>query len=275
MSERWQLAVEIWGERGSMPTPGEKTLRYGGNTTCISVRSAAGDRVVVDGGTGIRKLGKQLMNEREIDLFFTHFHWDHIQGLPFFAPLIQGGPKIRLHAGIGEREIRARLERQMSDPFFTLDFHATKAECEFREIANQVTRVGELTVEAFPLNHPQGAWGYRIASDGAAVIVATDLEHGNATLDKVLREKAADADVLIYDAQYTDAEYAKKVGWGHSTPSEAAKVAADAKVKKLLLFHHDPERGDDEMDHIVEQTKKLFPATEGAREGSVITIAGT
>jgi len=273
-----KLAVEIWGSRGSVATPGAATVRYGGNTTCISVRSAAGDLVIIDAGTGIRKLGRCLMAETpraEINLFLTHFHWDHIQGLPFFAPLIQGGAKVCFHAGVPPAQSLARLQRQMSDPFFTLDFNAAKANCEFLQMENAAVRCGALTVEAFPLNHPQGAWGYRIECAGAAVVVATDVEHGDPTLDIVLRERSHNADLLIYDAQYTDAEYATRVGWGHSTARAAAQVAADANVKNLLLSHHDPEHDDSTMDEIVAATRKLFPATNGACEGTVIAIPGT
>jgi phosphoribosyl 1,2-cyclic phosphodiesterase len=240
------------------------------------VRSAAGDRVVIDAGTGIRKLGRSLVSESprvaEINLFLTHFHWDHIQGLPFFSPLIQGGTRVRFHAGVSPGETRSRLERQMSDPFFTLGFNAVKAQCEFLQTGNGAIRCGGLAVEAFPLNHPQGAWGYRIESGGAVVVVATDVEHGHPLLDKILRERAANADLLIYDAQYSEAEYATRVGWGHSTPRAAAAVAADAAVKELSLFHHDPEHSDDQMDEIVAQTRGSFPATSAAREGDVMEI---
>jgi len=276
MSQSFRLAVEIWGARGSLPTPGAGTLRYGGNTTCISLRSSTGDRVIVDAGSGIRKLGRLLMAETprsaQINLFLTHFHWDHIQGLPFFLPLIQGGAQVRFHAGVAPREIRSRLERQMSDPFFTLDFNAAKAECEFLQIGSTPTGRGALTVEAFPLNHPQGAWGYRIESAGAVVVVATDVEHGHPALDKLLRERAANADLLIYDAQYTDAEYATRAGWGHSTANAGAAVAADAGVKQLLLFHHDPEHDDEKMDEIATQTQTSFRATNAAKEGTTILI---
>ena len=131
VSEPFRLAVEIWGSRGSVATPGSGTLRYGGNTTCISVRSASGDRIIVDAGTGIRKLARQLPVGVDINLILTHFHWDHIQGLPFFSPLIQGTANICFHAGVPACETRAHLERQMSDPFFTLVFKDAKANCEF------------------------------------------------------------------------------------------------------------------------------------------------
>jgi len=273
------LVVEIWGARGSMPTPGPSTLRYGGNTTCISIRSASGDRIIIDSGSGIRKLGRALLAETprapEINLFFTHFHWDHLQGLPFFAPFIQGTAKVRFHASVESSETRARLERQMSDPFFTLDFNRAKAEREFFKNSNSIIRCGALNVEAFPLNHPQGACGYRIESGGASVVIATDVEHGHPTLDSLLRERAKDTDLLIYDAQYTDAEYATRVGWGHSTQRAATEVAADAGVKKLVLFHHDPEHDDAAMDQILSETRKLFPATTVACEGDFISIPGT
>lgn len=273
------LSVEICGARGSMPTPGNGTLRYGGNTTCISVLSDAGDRVIIDAGTGIRKLGRLLMAEtpraREINIFLTHFHWDHIQGLPFFAPLIQGGSRVCFHAGVAPGETCARLEQQMTDPFFTLSFDAARAEREFAQTSETATRCGTLSVATFPLNHPQGAWGYRVECGGASVVVATDVEHGHPTLDKVLRERAAGADLLIYDAQYTEAEYASRLGWGHSTAHAAAQVAADAGVKKLLLFHHDPDHDDATIDKIAADTCQLFANTHAAREGEVIEISGT
>ena len=128
-------------------------------------------------------------------------------------------------------------------------------------------------MHTFPLNHPQGAWGYRIEAGGAAVVVATDVEHGHAALDQVLRERAKNADLLIYDAQYTETEYAKRIGWGHSTPAAGATVAADAGAKQLLLFHHDPDHDDDKMDEIVFETQKTFPATSAALEGAVLFLS--
>ena len=269
-----RLAVEFWGVRGSTATPEQGNLRYGGNTTCISVRSAAGDRVIIDAGTGVRRLGKRLLADgvAEINLFLTHFHWDHIQGLPFFAPLIQSNSRVCFHAGVSTGETRTRLERQMSNPFFTLPFEAVAGRCGFAQMGDAVVQCGKLAVQAFPLNHPQGAWGYRIEADGAIVVIATDLEHGHATLDRVLRDYSAGADLLIYDAQYTEAEYKVRIGWGHSTPREAAAVAAAAGVKQLLLFHHDPNHSDQEMDEILAEAQAWFAATGAAREGATITV---
>jgi phosphoribosyl 1,2-cyclic phosphodiesterase len=271
-----RLSVEIWGARGSMPTPDARKLRYGGNTTCISVRSAAGDRIIIDAGTGIRNLGRVLNLEdsgaAEINLFFTHFHWDHIQGLPFFSPFIQPGHCVRFHAGVSPQLLQQRLEQQMSSPFFTLEFNAAKAQREFLQVGHEGVCCGGLSVQTFPLNHPQGACGYRIQCDGAAVVIATDVEHGHPMLDKVLREHSADADLLIYDAQYTDAEYLTRAGWGHSTARAAASVAADAGVKQLLLFHHDPDHDDEKLDEIVTESQAWFRSTSGAQEGAVIKL---
>ena len=160
----------------------------------------------------------------------------------------------------------------MVDPFFTLDFHQAKAQCEYLQVGSAPVRCGDLSVVAFPLNHPQGAWGYRLEANGASVVVATDVEHGHPWLDKLLRERAKNTDLLIYDAQYTEEEYAQRITWGHSTPGAAACVAADSAVKQLLLFHHDPEHNDDMMDEIVAQTKQWFPATSAAEEGSTLVL---
>jgi phosphoribosyl 1,2-cyclic phosphodiesterase len=262
------MATELtfWGVRGSTPTPVDANLGFGGNTTCIEIRNGK-DRIIIDAGSGIRELGRALAAQngpQKIDLFLTHFHWDHIQGIPFFAPLLTAGNKVTFHSCLPATELRERLERQMSNPYFTLDFNAVAAEREFCQTRS--FRSGELSVNTFPLHHPQGAFGYRIESAGKVIVVATDLEHGDVHLDKVLREFSTGADVLIYDAQYTPAEYQTRKGWGHSTYAEAARVARDAQVNQLVLFHHDPTHDDVKTAQIVSETKLLFENTIAAKE---------
>jgi phosphoribosyl 1,2-cyclic phosphodiesterase len=186
--------------------------------------------------------------------------------------LIQSGSRVCFHAGVSGSETRARLERQMVSPFFTLPFEAVAGRCEFAQVSETAVHCGRLAVRAFRMNHPQGAWGYRIEAGGAVVVIASDVEHGHATLDRVLREYSANADLLIYDAQYTDAEYEARAGWGHSTASAAAAVANDANVKRLLLFHHDPNHNDEDIDGIVKQARGWFAETSGAQEGATISL---
>lgn len=274
MNNGFRLRIKFWGVRGSTPTPGSEYLSYGGNTSCIEILSANGSRIIIDSGTGIRNLGRQLYAENKhqtVHLFLTHFHWDHIQGLPFFAPLLQSGNKVHFHSFPDPVEIQARLKRQMTCPFFTLDFDSVGAERKYESVSDGF-HLGDLSVAAFPLNHPQGACGYRVESQGASVVIATDVEHGDQQLDKVLRQHAESADLLVYDSQYTPAEYESRVGWGHSTYTCAASVAKDARVSQLALFHHDPTRIDAEITHIVKQAVPLFENTIAARELGIIEI---
>jgi phosphoribosyl 1,2-cyclic phosphodiesterase len=264
------------GVRGSVPTPAAEFLGFGGNTTCLEVRSTENDRVVIDAGSGVRGLNRSLLeNPAKEDLQFhilmTHFHWDHIQGLPFFAPLFSPACGVTFYSGKAPEILRQILDLQMSDPYFPA-LGSVAAAREFVEIGNQPFRHGHITIHPFPLNHPQGAWGYRMESGGAVIVHASDLEHGHPKLDSVLREYAQNADVLIYDAQYTGEEYESRKGWGHSTWLEATRVARDAGVKHLILFHHDPLRDDDALRCIVNQARRNFENTDAAEEGCVLSV---
>ena len=201
----------------------------------------------------------------------THFHSDHIHGLPFFAPLFNHNSHLTIWSGHDPDTARQVLERQLSSPYSpALDF--VGAQREYVQVASQPFRHGSITIHPFPLNHPQGAWGYRLESDGATIVHASDLEHGHPRLDSVLREHAQGADVLIYDAQYTEAEYRSKRGWGHSTWLDATQVARDAGVKQLILFHHDPLHDDAMMRDIVTRATHRFESTDAAREGCTLSL---
>ncbi|MGC2109268.1 MAG: MBL fold metallo-hydrolase [Candidatus Korobacteraceae bacterium] len=265
------MKLRFWGVRGSVPVPEEGYLGYGGNTPCLEVR--VGETIlIIDAGTGIRKLGIQLQDEfaggnMELNLLLSHFHWDHIQGLPFFPPLFSAANRIIFYSCQPEEGLKKVLEDEMSHPHFPVDFDLLAAKRDFVNISKSPLRRDGLRVETFPLNHPQDAAGYRIEAHGIVITHASDFEHGDPELDKTLREYAKDADVLIYDAQYTPAEYEAKKGWGHSTWLEATRVARDCNVKRLILFHHDPEHDDNQMRQIVSEARRHFQNTDAATEG--------
>ncbi len=272
-----KLQVKFLGVRGSTPTPRADRLAFGGNTSCIEIRAAGEDVVVIDGGTGIIGLGDSLAQEaggrpRSVHVLLTHFHWDHIQGLPFFAPLYD--PKTRFHF-YSERPsatIEEILEGQMSRPYFPVPFEQVAAKREFSDTRGEEIKIGAARIRSFPINHPQGACGYRVEANGAAVVHVCDHEHGDPRIDEGIRKQAHGADVLIYDAQYTPEEYAGKSGWGHSTYAEATKLARECGVGQLVLFHHDPGRDDDGVRAIVATARKGFENTAAAQEGWTINL---
>jgi phosphoribosyl 1,2-cyclic phosphodiesterase len=272
------LQLKFWGVRGSTPTPRSDRLAFGGNTPCIEFRVTGEDAVlVIDGGTGIIGLGdslKQEVGDRPLSVYvlLTHFHWDHIQGLPFFAPLYDSKNRFHFHSERPAATIEEILEGQMSRPYFPVPFERVAAQREFVDTRDQEIRVGDLRIRSFPINHPQGACGYRLEANGAVVVHVSDHEHGDARIDAGIREQAQGADVLIYDAQYTPEEYAVKRGWGHSTYTEATRVARACGVRQLVLFHHDPGHDDESLRAIVAAARQDFENTEAAQEGSTIRL---
>jgi phosphoribosyl 1,2-cyclic phosphodiesterase len=265
------LQLRFWGVRGSIPTPAAENMKYGGNTACLEVRTPSGESLIFDGGTGIRPLSMQMVAEgrpvRRTNIFLTHFHWDHLQGLPFFAPLYDENNHVVFHSSHPVAHLRDVLAGQMATPYFPMQFERLGSRMHFSQVHAEPEDFGGVSVSCFPLHHPQGASGYRIACGAAVIVYASDHEHGNAEVDRGLRDVARGADVLVYDAQFTPEEYAARQGWGHSTWLEATRVARDAGVKQLVLFHHDPNHDDAMMEHILEDAGKHFGNTSLAREG--------
>jgi len=270
------VQLKLWGVRGSIPTPVPGYLSCGGNTTCLEIRGSE-DVLIIDAGSGARELGGHLQAEFgfaciDVHFLLTHFHWDHIQGIPYFAPVYSPGTEISFYSTYPPERLQAVLEAQMTAPYYPIELMDTPSIKTYKQLGPEPLRAVGLTVHPFPLNHPQGATGYRIEGDGAVLVHASDFEHGDPKLDHTIREYAQNADVLIFDAQYTPEEYISHKGWGHSTWLEATKVARECKVKRLVLFHHDPRHDDKWMESILRDARKHFEATDLAKEGLEIVL---
>lgn len=274
----------FWGVRGSTPTLERDTWRYGGNTPCLELTAPDGARFILDCGTGLRMLGNEWLKAPhdagiEAQVLVTHYHWDHIQGIPFFHPFFDARNRFHFFSfqsqDLGPNSLRQVLEAQLAKPYFPIDVSTMSAEREFREIAGgEKWEVKGTKVTAAWLNHPQGCLGYRLDTAAGSVVYATDNEPGAAEFDANLRQLASGADVLIYDAQYSPEQLAStRKGWGHSSWLEGTKIARQVKARNLILFHHDPDSPDQKVDQFLSAARQEFPATWAATEGMSITLS--
>ena len=275
-----QFIIHVWGVRGSIACPGAATVRYGGNTPCVEML-VGGYRLIFDAGTGIHVLGQSLLSHLPVSghLFFSHSHWDHIQGFPFFSPAFMEGNEFDIYGGVIPRgvTIEQRLQDQMKQPNFPVPLQVMGANLRFHHLDyGDKVNLADVTVSTGLLNHPGEAMGYRVSWGDFAVAYITDTEHFPDRLDRNVLELVDQADVLIYDCTYTDQEYnhpqTSKIGWGHSTWQEGVKIAQAAQVKKLVIFHHDPSHDDKFMDAIELQSTQAFPGSIVAREGMKILV---
>jgi phosphoribosyl 1,2-cyclic phosphodiesterase/CheY-like chemotaxis protein len=280
------VRVQFWGTRGSIPKPGPSTTRYGGNTSCIEVRSARGTLVVIDCGTGAHALGQKLIaaDTQCGHILISHTHWDHIQGIPFFAPFFDPATEWDIYGpkGLGP-SLRETLAGQMQYTYFPVALEKLQATVRYHELVEGTFEIEDIKVSTHYLNHTALTLGYRLEADGVAVVYASDHEPHSRMLaagrgditgqDLRHAEFINGADLLIHDAQYTAEEFAAKVGWGHSSVEYAVKLGQHAGVKKLALTHHDPLRDDDALDRVVENLRagvarngsdlEVFAAAEG------------
>lgn len=275
-----QFTVKFWGVRGSIPCPGPHTVRYGGNTPCVEMQ--VGDkRFIFDGGTGIHVLGQSLLPKMPLEahIFFTHSHWDHVQGFPFFTPGFVAGNKFHIYGAVAPdgSTVEQRLNDQMLHPNFPVPLQIMKSNLDFYEvIPGKTIHIEDIAIETAPLNHPGESVGYRINWQGGSAAYITDTEHFPDKLDKNVLRLADNADIVIYDSTYTDDEYyspkSPKIGWGHSTWQEAIKIAKAANVKTLVIFHHDPAHDDEFLDRIGQEAVAEFPGAVMAKEGMVLNV---
>jgi phosphoribosyl 1,2-cyclic phosphodiesterase len=283
------MRVRFWGVRGSIPVPGRTTSRYGGNTSCVEVRPRGAAPIIIDAGTGLRRLGKALMEDAfgdgrgEASILISHTHWDHVQGLPFFSPLYRAGNRIRIFARHRDTHLEAVFSQQHGAPYFPVPLSAMQADMAFHALTEGARfELGRARISSTQLNHPWTALAYRIDVDRAAVAYCsdtapfTDLLLGRefvvappaldrppppevatelARMRAAVVALAAGADLLIYDTQFTHDEYRQRPHWGHSHPDDALAIARAAGVRRLCLFHHAPTRSDDANDAILARAR--------------------
>jgi phosphoribosyl 1,2-cyclic phosphodiesterase len=251
------MKLTYWGTRGSTPSPGKHTVRYGGNTPCV-VLEHEGALLVLDAGSGIRGVGRELAAEARggsVDLLLSHVHWDHIQGLPFFAPLYSESWEVRVHGPRPETmSLESALGLQMAPPYFPLHFAAVARRLRVTEITVEPRQVGHFQVTGVVLRHPGRTFGYRVcaAGGGPSASYMTDNELGLPEDWGPLVEFLRGTDVLVHDAMFTQSEADARVGWGHSSVERVVDLGVAAGVGRVTLFHHDPNRGDHEMDRLLE-----------------------
>lgn len=273
------MRIRFWGTRGSIPTPGQRTVRYGGNTACVEVRDERGALLILDAGTGLRELGLSLNGDgpMSIDLLLSHLHWDHIQGIPFFRPAYDARSELRIYGPKQARPLKDLLGLGMDDPFFPVDLDGLPIRLSMHDVrSGEERQVGPFSVRAATIFHPAPALAYRVESDGRVLVYATDTEDPFSGRPNPVVPLATGAHTLIHDAQYLDADFKKT--WGHSTVDTAIDVAVAARVKRLVLYHHDPDRTDEALDQVEreaqERAHRLLPGLEviAASEGLELEV---
>lgn len=277
------MKIRFWGTRGSTPVPGKETTIYGGNTTCVEIRLDSGKTIIIDAGTGIRSLGNKIMEEgrsRDIYLLITHIHWDHILGFPFFNPIYDPSIKIFIDGNYNcLKGLKNTFDNKMGDGFFPISFKELSADINYLgQLAMNELEVDDMVIDSIPLHHPQGGMGLRFREGDRSFVFITDNELSGEPWEGRKPENyekfSRNADILVHDAQYTPEEINNRMGWGHSDYEAACTLAKKAGVKKLILFHHDPNRTDSQLKDVEEMCLKKAEKENSpveimaAREGS-------
>lgn len=273
------LAVKFWGVRGSIACPSPDHVVYGGNTSCLEI-FAGDERIIMDAGTGIRNLGQDFIKDgvRKGTLLLTHSHWDHINGFPFFGPAFMNNSRFTIAAGhlYNAGGIENVLASQMANPTFPVPLEALQATLTFEDFkAGETWGLGAgVKIITAPLNHPNGATGYRVEFGGKSICYVTDTEHVIGKPDQTVLKLIEGADIVVYDCTYTDQEFKAKVGWGHSTWQEGMRLCKMAGARQLAIFHHDPDHNDDFMRQVEIDSRKEWQGTIVAREQMILVAGG-
>ncbi len=266
------MKARFWGVRGTAPVAGKNYVKYGGHTICASIESAAGDLVIIDAGTGIKRLGERLMSgdgsgRLEVALFLTHFHLDHIIGLPFFAPLYSSRAQISFYSPLQAKETEKWLGGLMGGRYFPIALGETSSAKDFVRVEEDPISIGGLEIDQCPLNHPQGSVAYRVREGEKSIVFATDTEPPDGKLDERLSDFCRSAEYLICDAMFTPEEFSLRQGWGHSTWQHGTELARRSGVKNLILSHLNPDYDDRQVNEMVRLARREFRSTAVACEG--------
>jgi phosphoribosyl 1,2-cyclic phosphodiesterase len=258
------MRVRCWGARGSIPVSGKEYLRYGGDTPCIEIRTGVDGIVIIDAGSGIRRLGNRLLAENRHDytLIFTHVHWDHLMGFPFFRPIYRSDTHITIFGcPFTQTSVREMISRIMAPPNFPVNFEDIKADIRYQETCQETFHLGGLTITSIPISHPNQGTGYRFEEEGKSFVFLTDNElayrHPGGLEYEDYAAFAKGADLLVHDAEFRPLEYRLTRTWGHSVYTDALRLALDAGVGRLGLFHHNQERTDDAVDEMVADCRQI------------------
>jgi phosphoribosyl 1,2-cyclic phosphodiesterase len=261
------MQITCWGARGSIPVSGKEYVKYGGDTTCIEIRSRDNDVIIIDAGTGMRKLGNKLLKEekRTCSLLFTHAHWDHLMGFPFFKPIYMKGTKISMYGcPNAQRSVLNIIARTMTAPYFPVEFGQLQAEITSLDNKDGAFEIGPVRITPIPMSHPNQGLGYKFTEDGKSFVFLTDneltLRHPGGGEYADYLQFAAGADLLIHDAEYTVEQYAMTKGWGHSVYTDALRLAEEAGVGQFGLFHHNQDRSDEELDRMAGDCRSIAGA---------------
>lgn len=274
------MLVRFWGVRGTIPVPGRETLRLGGNTSCIAIHTSDQHVVIIDAGSGIRRLGQELMRttySRVVGtLFISHTHWDHIQGFPYFAPAFERNNRFVV---VGQKRVGQHLEQilaqQIVEPYLPFDYKTLSADFHVKEVEDGETLIvgDETVVHVANLNHPGGSLGFRVENNGAVLAFCTDTTHPDGGVEPSIVALARDADLLIHDAFFTEEGRRQFASWGHSSWLEAVRAAEAARVRSLGLYHYSPDATDEHLEQeILPKARAIFPNTFLTREGTAVRM---